>query len=187
MEGQRFPKSIFSLEDIHQQIVSLRRENRFLKFGLVFCLIIATLPYLAGFQPETIRAKRLITEKVEFVRKGQTVLSTGVHPIANSLVIWGKGVKPLVFLGDGEGGGILGVYNKDGNPVAAMDAGENGGVVGVTDKNCNPVASMRATENGGAVSICNKDGNPVASMHVIKDGGVIVLTDKKGNLKWSAP
>jgi len=209
MEGQRFPKSRSSLEDIHQQIASLRRENRFLKFGLVFCLIIATLPYLAGFQPATIRAKRLITEKVEFVRDGETVFSIGVHPKSTALVIWGKGVKPLVFLGAGEFGGSVGVYNKNGNFVALMDANEYGGsisvhykngihvaliganVIGgsvvVLNKNGIPGAIMGADENGGSISVANKNGIPVAAMSATKDGGGIFLTDNKGKPIWGAP
>jgi len=165
MEGQRFLKSHFSLEGIHQQIASLRRENRFLKFGLVFCLVIATLPYLAGFQPTTIRAKRLVTEKIEFVRGGQTVLSIDVNPITDTLVIWRKGVQPLVFLGYGIWGGTIGVYNKD----------------------FNPVATLNADKDGGSVSVLNKNLNPVASMCVIKDEGAIFIADKKGNIIWSVP
>jgi len=166
MEGQRFLKSRSSLEDIHQQIASLRREIRFLKFGLVFCLFIATLPYLAGFQPATIRAKRLITEKVEFVRQGQTVLSIYVHPIGNWLVISGKDGKPLVVLGEWIFGGVVSVTNKDGKMVALMGADKNGGTVIVGNKYGKDVASMEVTENGSAVIVNNKDGKIVASMEV---------------------
>jgi len=62
-----FSESQFGLDDILHQLTSLRRENRFLKVGLILCFVFAVLPYLIGFQPETISAKRVVTEKVEFI------------------------------------------------------------------------------------------------------------------------
>ena len=67
-------------ECIQHQLSSLRRENRFLKVGLFLCFVFAVLPYLIGFQLETISAKRVVTEKIEFIRDGTTVMSIAVHP-----------------------------------------------------------------------------------------------------------
>ena len=134
MEGQHFLKSRSSLEDIHQQIASLRRENRSLRIGLVFCLIIATLPYRPWVNPITMKAKRFVTEKIEFVRDGQTVLFINVHPIDNGLVISDKYGKPSVFLGTGVLGGSVGVINKNDKVVAGMVATEYGGIIVVADE-----------------------------------------------------
>jgi len=187
MEGQHFLKSRSSLEDIHQQIASLRRENRFLKFGLVFCLVIATLPYLAGFQPETIRAKRLVTEKVEFVRDGKTVSSINVHPIGNWLVISGKDGEPMVFLGEGILGGDVGVYNKEGKAVVIMGNTPFGGMISVVGEKDKPVALISNTPLGGMISVADENGEPMATMSKGLLGGVIILNDEKGKLKWRAP
>jgi len=141
MEGQCFPESLALLEDIYQQIASLRRENRFLRIGLVICLIIATLPYRPWLHPVTMRAKRFVTEKIEFVRDGKTVLSIDVHPTDNALVISGKNGEPLVGLCEGMWGGIVGVYTKDGYPVALMDAAGNVGMIFLNDKKGNLIWS----------------------------------------------
>jgi len=209
MEGQRFPKSLSSLEDIHQQIASLRRENRFLKFGLVFCLVIATLPYLAGFQPATIRAKRLVTEKVEFVRDGLTVWSIDIHPITYRLVISGTWKKPLVVLDETMGGGKVSVCDKDGKAGVIMDATPLGGSISVRDKDGKAGVIMNATPLGGSISVSdndgksittmsaglfgssvslhNRDGKFVAGISATEKGGMIFLADGKGIPIWSAP
>jgi len=72
---------------ILQQISALRHENRFLKFGLIFCLALSTLPYRTGFQPTVIRASKVVTERVEFVRDDKTVMSITVHPKIDGLLI----------------------------------------------------------------------------------------------------
>ena len=171
MEGQHFSESHFSLEDIHQQITSLRRENRFLKFGLVLCLVIATLPYRAGLHPVTMRAKRFVTEKIEFVRDGETVLSIDVDPIISGLVISDKHGEPLVFLGErislGERklGGSIVVHNKDGKVVASIDSGLY----------------------GGEVWVMGEKGTLMATMGATPFGGMIVLYDGKGRRIWRSP
>jgi len=187
MEGQHFLKSHFSLEDIHQQIASLRRENRFLKFGLVLCLAIATLPYLAGFQPETIRAKRLITEKIEFVKGVLPVLSIDIHPRTLRLVISGIGGKPLVVLGERIEGGMVGVYDKDGKEVVTIDAEPYGGNISLRNTDGKLITTMGADLFGSTVSLSNKDGKPVASMSATERGGTISLYDEKGNPKLIVP
>ena len=165
MEGQHFLKSRSSLEDIHQQIASLRRENRSLRIGLVFCLIIATLPYRPWLHPVTMRAKKFVTEKIEFVRDGETILSIDVYPTINGLVISDKHGKPLVFLGAEKLGGSVGVYNKDGKEVVSIGNWLYGGGVWVMDEKGTIMATIGATPFGGGISLC----------------------DEKGNLKWVAP
>jgi len=185
---------------ILQQIASLRRENRFLKFGLIFCLVLSALPYLTGFQPETISAKRVVTERVEFIKDGKTVMSIAVHPKSNGLAICDKNGSPVVFLGKSLSGSMVGVYNDEGDPVATMMAHPTGGSVSVVNNVGIPVAfmavlpdggsvwvankdgkraaAMTAGSSGGSVSVINKDGETVASMEVAQDNGLVRVTNK---------
>jgi hypothetical protein len=98
----------WEFEGIQRQLASLRRENRFLKVGLILCFVFAALPYLAGFQPETISAKRVVTEKIEFVRDGETTMSIATHPEVGGLVIEDKNGLSIVE--------ILDVENSKGCP-----------------------------------------------------------------------
>jgi repressor of nif and glnA expression len=118
---------------IIQQISALRRENRFLKVGLIFCLVLSAMPYLTGFQPETISAKRVVTERIEFVSDGEKVASIVVHPKKTGLVIEDRNANDLLFLGKELFGGMVGVYNKDGRLVASMTAEPLGGFVRVNN------------------------------------------------------
>jgi repressor of nif and glnA expression len=118
---------------IIQQISALRRENRFLKVGLIFCLVLSAMPYLTGFQPETISAKRVVTERIEFVSDGEKVASIVVHPKKTGLVIEDRNANDLLFLGKELFSGMVGVYNKDGRLVASMTAEPLGGFVRVNN------------------------------------------------------
>jgi hypothetical protein len=148
---------------ILQQISALRRENRFLKVGLIFCLVLSAMPYLTGFQPETISAKRVVTERIEFVSDGEKVASIVVHPKKTGLVIEDRNANDLLFLGKELFGGMVGVYNNDGRLVASMTAGPLGGSVVLCNKDERIVASMAASLWGGLVRVNNNDGKPVWS------------------------
>jgi hypothetical protein len=169
-------------ECILQQISTLRRENRFLKVGLIFCLVLSALPYIAGFQPTVIKASKVVTERIEFAKDGKTVMSIAVHPNGNGLVIRNENGSPMVFLGKGVSGGMVGVYNDEGNPVSAMMAHSDGGSVSVFNNVGKNVAFMAALpdggSNGGSVKVANKDGKIVASMEVVQDNGVVRVTNK---------
>ena len=82
-------KNIQGLEEIKQQLQSLRRENHFLKVGLIFCLVLSALPYLTGFQPTVIRASKVVTKRIEFVRDGKTVISISLPKAMD----WSLGVE----------------------------------------------------------------------------------------------
>jgi len=172
---------------IIQQISALRRENRFLKVGLFFCLVLSTLPYLTGFQPETISAKRVVTEKIEFVSDGEKVASIVVHPKKTGLVIEDRNADDLLFLGKELFGGMVGVYNKDGRLVASMTAGPLGGAVMLCNKDERIVASMAASVWGGLVRVNNNDERGVASMTAEPLGGFVRVNNNDGKLVWSAP
>ena len=174
-------------ECILQQISALRRENRFLKVGLIFCLVLSALPYLTGFQPETISAKRVMTERIEFVSDGEKVASIVVHPKKTGLVIEDRNANDLLFLGKELFGGMVGVYNKDGRLVASMTAGPLGGEVMLCNKDERIVASMAASVWGGLVRVNNNDERGVASMTAEPLGGFVRVNNNDGKLVWSAP
>jgi hypothetical protein len=150
-------------EGIQHQLASLRRENRFLKVGLIFCLVLSALPYLTGFQPTVIRASKVVTERIEFVRDGEKVTSIVVHPKKTGLVIEDRNANDLLFLGKELLGGFAGVYDEDGQLVASMTATPMGGVVGVRNKDGRVVAIMSAGLWGGLVGVYNNDGKLVWS------------------------
>jgi hypothetical protein len=188
-------------ECILQQISALRRENRFLKVGLIFCLVLSTLPYLTGFQPTVIRASKVVTERVEFVKDGKTTMSIAAQtiPTGGRLDIEDEDGLPMVVIGSVKAGrgmfvidkrgkpsvgitlmpngdGTIGVYNRNGEPVAGIGAGENGdGEIDVF-KNGKLVARMHANEDGGAISVRNRNGLPIAIMGAGEngDGGIFV-------------
>jgi len=168
-------------ECILQQISALRRENRFLKVGLIFCLVLSSLPYLTGFQPTVIRASKVVTERVEFVRDGKTVTSLVVHPKKIGMVIEDGKANGLVFLG-GLSGGMVGVYNEDGGIVASIMNSPLGGSVNVLNKDGKIVANMYSNENGGSLDVNNKDETIVASMFSTEYGGAIGVHDKNGKI-----
>jgi hypothetical protein len=168
-------------ECIQHQLASLRRENRFLKGGLILCFVFAALPYLAGFQPETISAKRVVTERIEFVRDGKTVMSFTLHPKSDGLVIWYRDELPAIWITREKNGGLIGIYNKDGKIVADMAALPIGGRVEVCNNDSKTVASMDAGSYGRLVSVNNNDTIPVALMGVLQHGGSVWVCDSKGN------
>jgi hypothetical protein len=172
---------------IIQQISALRRENRFLKVGLFFCLVLSTLPYLTGFQPETISAKRVVTEKIEFVRDGKTVMSISLHPIEDGLFILGRDKLSVIGIMRDKDGGLIVTYNKDGKPVASMGAFPEGGSVGVCNNDGKPVAAMGVFPEGGSVGVCNNDGKPVVAIGVLRKNGRIEVLNNDGKLVWAVP
>jgi hypothetical protein len=168
-------------ECILQQISALRRENRFLKVGLIFCIVLSALPYLTGFQPTVIRASKVVTERVEFVRGGKTVMLINAHPKSDGLVVWDKDESPVIWVGRLGKGGAIGVYNKDGEIVAGMETLPTGGRVEVCNNEGKTVASMDGLSYGGSISVSNNDLIPVAFLSALPNGGSVWLCDKKGN------
>jgi hypothetical protein len=167
---------------ILQQISALRRENRLLKVGLIFCLVLSALPYLTGFQPETITAKTVVTEKVEFVRDRKTVMSISPHPKSDGLVILGRDELPVIGITGDKDGGLIGTYNKDGKLVASMMAISEGGGVGICNNDGKLVASMGATPVGGTFGVHNKDGKSVVEIGPTPVGGAVEVHNKDGTL-----
>jgi hypothetical protein len=166
---------------ILQQISALRRENRFLKVGLVFCLVLSAMPYLTGFQPETISAKRVVTEKIEFVRDGKTVMSIVAHPKGNGLFIQDKNNLPAVWVYRSQYGGTVGVFDRSGKIVAAIHTQPEGGILTAYNKDGTPVATMGARSEGGVLIARNMDSKTVAMMGALSGCGFIVLYDDKMN------
>jgi hypothetical protein len=167
-------------EGIQHQLASLRRENRFLKVGLIFCLVLSTLPYLTGFQPTVIRASKVVTEKIEFVSDGKTVTSLVVHPDKAGLVIQDENAKGLVFLGKSLLGGAIGVYNRDGRIVADMQSFLRGGAFAAYNDDGKTIASINPLPNGGEISVQNKDGKIIASIAALPNGGAIYVRNEDG-------
>jgi len=163
-----------------QQIASLRRENRFLKFGLIFCLVFSALPYLTGFQPDVIRARKVVTERVEFVRGGKTVASVTTHSLLPALVVLDEDGLGCAFLGEALGLRMLGVYDKDGGLVAMMREDLNGGSVHVLNKDGKTVVSMSTQPDGGSVIVLNKDEKPAAGVGTMPNGGAVSVHNKDG-------
>jgi hypothetical protein len=172
---------------ILQQIPSLRRENRFLKVGLIFCLVLSALPYLTGFQPTVIRASKVVTEWIEFVSGGKTVASIVVHPNKLGLVIEDENAKKLVFLGKGLFGGWVGVYNRDGQLAVDMSPFLWGGSLTVYNDASKPTVSIQNTSSGGMVSVANDNGKWNVTIRADPDGGRVEVYNKDGKLVWSAP
>jgi hypothetical protein len=167
-------------ECILQQISALRRENRFLKFGLIFCLVLSALPYLTGFQPKTISAKRVVTEEVEFVKDEKTVMSITTGRKGYALVILDKGVSPAVMFFKDTNGGVVGVLNNANKLVAAMGTQPSGGMIAVASENGKPAASILAQPMGGSIGVDNKDGRTVAAMHALPTGGAVGVRNNDG-------
>jgi hypothetical protein len=174
-------------ECILQQISALRRENRFLKVGLIFCLVLSALPYLTGFQPTVIRASKVVTEWIEFVSGGKTVASIVVHPNKLGLVVEDENAKKLVFLGKGLFGGWVGVYNRDGQLAVDMSPFLWGGSLTVYNDASKPTVSIQNTSSGGMVSVANDNGKWNVTIRSDPDGGRVEVYNKDGKLVWSAP
>jgi hypothetical protein len=175
-------------ECILQQISALRRENRFLKVGLIFCIVIATLPYLTGFQPETISAKRVVTEAIEFVKDGKTVMSITTGGKGYGLVFLDRGFNPAAWVSWSENGGAIGVYNKFGKGVADMRVSPYGGVIKVTNNDGKLATSIGALSEGGTIGVHNKEGKPVITMLTWEDSSIIEVRnpDEKRSVAISA-
>jgi len=174
-------------ECIQHQLSLLRRENRFLKFGLIVCFALSALPYLVGFQPETIRAKRVVTERVEFVNRDEAVASITADPEGYGILIDDKNGSHIVFFGNLSGGTMVGVYNNEGKIVAILRALLGRGMVAVSNKDGRPVATMSATTTGGSVGISDNDGQLLGLMVATPIEGKIVLKTPSGRTVWSAP
>jgi hypothetical protein len=167
-------------ECILQQISTLRRENRFLKVGLIFCIVLSALPYLTGFQPETIKAKTVVTERVVFVSDGKIGMSVTTGRKGYGLVILDKGVSPAVMFFKDTSGGVVGVVNNANKLVAAMGTQPSGGMISVTSENGKPAASILAQPMGGSIAIDNKDGRTVAALHALPTGGGVGVRNNNG-------
>jgi hypothetical protein len=165
---------------IIQQISALRRENRFLKVGLIFCLVLSAMPYLTGFQPETITAKTVVTERVVFVRDGKIRMSVTTGRKGYALVILDKGVSPAVMFFKDTSGGVVGVLNNANKLVAAMGTQPSGGMISVANENGKPAASILAQPMGGSIGVDNKDGRTVAALQVLPTGGAVGVRNNDG-------
>jgi hypothetical protein len=188
--GHLSGENIQGLEEIKQQLQSLRRENHFLKVGLAACFVfLIALHFQSKTSPihTRVSAKKVITEAVEFLKDGKTVMSIAPSREGEGLIIWDKDGSPMVWFDRDEYGGIVGVYDKDGKVVAVMDSGKYGGKVGVFAKGGKfAVAEMRSDKDGGVVCVGNKDGEYwTASMHNGKDGGVVGVYDQKDGKSYA--
>jgi hypothetical protein len=174
----QFNESPQRLNDIAREVVSLRRENRFLKVGLVFCLVLSALPYLTGFQPETIRVKRLVVEQIDFAKGELVTLSIAMDKESPDLVVKDATNKPVYrFLHPHSGRGFW-VYNAEGKPTAYLSSGLYGGSLILLSNDEKAGAAIAVKEDGGVVIIANKDGKTAASMEVKNEGGWIAVTNK---------
>lgn len=208
------PKAGCDLNDIIHQLSTLGKENRFLKLGFILCLVLSTLPHLAGFQPETLSAKRVVTERIDFVRRGETVMSITIHPTSDGMFVFDKDNIPCVYVGRtviGIGNSVA-IYDKDGKSIASMTVTPTGGLVSVHNNDSKLVAAISVNIDGsGTVTVGNKDGKPAALMGISKEGesfvavtnkdgkpvaeivalpngnGAIATLDNNGKFTWSAP
>jgi hypothetical protein len=190
--GHLSGENIQGLEEVKQQLQSLRRENHFLKLGLAVCFVLLIALSFAHFQSKTfpthprvgtISAKKVITEAVEFLKDGETTMSIATFREGEGLIIWDKNGSPMVWFDRDENGGIVGVYNKDGKVVASMECIPIGGLVRVYDKDGEVVAVMDSGKYGGRVGVFAKGGKfkfAVAEMRSDKDGGTVGVGDKDG-------
>ncbi|MFZ8852819.1 MAG: hypothetical protein ACO2PL_12045 [Armatimonadota bacterium] len=172
---------------ILQQISALRRENRFLKVGLVFCLVLSAMPYLTGFQPETISAKRVVTEKVKFVSDGKIEASIVVHPQGNGLGVLDRNGLPIAFFAKGIFGSGMGVYNDKGKASVLIADMPEGGSVGVFNKDGELAVSINIPLFGGSVNVHDHKGNILASMGATPRCGIIELKTPSGRTVWRVP
>jgi hypothetical protein len=172
---------------ILQQISALRRENRLLKVGLVFCLVLSAMPYLTGFQPETISAKKVVTERIEFVRGEKTMMSIVAHPKRDGLLIQDKNNLPAVWISRNQYGGIIGLYGRRDKIVASITSQDNGGVLAAFNKDGKPVTLVAATPYGGLISLLDDKKHERISIVVTSLGGVIRIKDFLGEILWSVP
>jgi hypothetical protein len=174
-------------EGIQRQLASLRRENRFLKIGLIFCLVLSALPYLTGFQPTVIRASKVVTERIEFIRAGKTVMSIVAHPEGKGLVIKDKNNLPAVLVGGSQYGGTMGVYDRSGEIVAEIYSQSEGGSLAARNNFGKPVAGMVVVSGCGAISLYDDKMHTLVSMDATPPYGRIEIKDLSGQTLWSAP
>jgi len=172
---------------IIQQISALRRENRFLKVGLIFCLVLSAMPYLTGFQPTVIRASKVVTEKVEFVRDGKTVMSIVAHPESDGLLIQDKNNLPAVWVYRNQYGGIMGVHDRSGKIAAEIGSQRYGGALAAYNKDGKPVALVAALPDGGFISLYDDKSHELVSMDATPLGGKIEIYNPSGQTLWSVP
>jgi hypothetical protein len=174
-------------EGIQRQLASLRRENRFLKVGLILCFVFAALPYLTGFQPETISAKRVVTERIEFVSYGKTEASIVVHPKGNGLGVLDRDGSPIAFFAKGIFGNAMGVCNAKGKATVLIADMPEGGSVGIFNKDDKLVVALDIVLYGGCVRVSDSKGNILASMDASLTHGMIELKTSSGRTIWRAP
>jgi hypothetical protein len=189
--GHLSGENIQGLEEIKQQLQSLRRENHFLKVGLAACFVfLIALHFQSKTSPihTRVSAKKVITEAVEFLKDGKTVMSIAPSREGEGLIIWDKNGSPMVWFDRDENGGIVGVYNKDGKVVASMECIPIGGLVRVYDKDGEVVAVMDSGKYGGRVGVFAKGGKfkfAVAEMRSDEDGGIVGVGNKDEKY-WTA-
>jgi hypothetical protein len=182
-------------ECILQQISALRRENRFLKFGLIFCLAITVALYLTACQSQSLGAKEDIYQRFSRLESSHALLwvfffillgsmlwdrfawlsvkdikARYVEAEAFGLVIGKEIVMAIVPNRTKDG---LFIVDKNGQPVAQVTVGEFGGVVGVLHKTGKGGVVLTTIPWGGSVGVINNENKLVATMGAQEFGGTV--------------
>jgi hypothetical protein len=185
-------------ECILQQISALRRENRFLKVGLIFCLAITVALYLTACQSQSVGAKGDIYQRLSGLEGGQALLwvfflillgsmlwdrfawlsvkdikARYVEAEAFGLVI-GKEIV-MVIVPSPTKDGLL-IVDKNWQPVASIVVTPFGGAVCVYHKTGALNAVLTAAPAGGSVFIYNTANKPVATMSAHEFGGLMGIS-----------
>jgi hypothetical protein len=180
---------------IIQQFSALRRENRFLKVGLIFCLVIAVALYLTACQSQSLGAKEDIYQRLSRLESNHALLCVLIL-LVYILYVWDRFVrlsvrdikaryvvaeafglvrdKELVMViaptptNDG-----LFLADKNGQPVAQVTVGEFGGVVSVLHKTGKGGVVLTTIPWGGSVGVFNNENKLVAGMGAQEFGGSV--------------
>jgi hypothetical protein len=191
----QFNESPQRLNDIAREVVSLRRENRFLKVGLISCLVIAVVLYLTACQSQSVGAKGDIYQRLSRLEGGQALLwvyffillgsmlwdrfawlsvkdikARYVEAEAFGLVIGKEIVMAIVPNRTKDG---LFIVDKNGQPVAQVTVGEFGGVVSVLHKTGKGGVVLTTIPWGGSVGVINNENKLVATMGAQEFGGSV--------------
>jgi hypothetical protein len=116
-----------------------------------------------------------VTEKIEFVRDGKTVMSIVAHPKVNGLVIQDKNNLPAVCVNRTQYGGAMGVYNRSGNIAALICSQSDGGALIAYNNAVKPVAFMSALPYGGSISLRDNKMHEFVAVDATLFGGRIEI------------
>ena len=184
-------------ECILQQISALRRENRFLKVGLIFCLAITVALYLTACQSQSVGAKGDIYQRLSRLEGGQALLWVYFFILLGWMLLerltwFGLGVKSIkaryveaeafglvigkeivmVIVPSPTKDGLV-IVDKNWQPVASIVVNPFGGAVGVHHKTGALSAVLTVAPAGGSVFIYNTANKPVATMSAHEFGGLM--------------